>query len=190
MSAKSIVLAFSGGLDTSFCVPWLRERGYAVHTLYCDTGGGSPEEREQIAARARELGAIEHRSVDAAQTLWDEFVVPLVRGGQWYQGQYPLLVSDRYLIVQESLRLCDEVRTRAFAHGCTGMGNDQVRFDLTVRALGDYEIVAPIREIQKEHTEVRAFEQRYLEQRGFQVPAKQKSYTINENLRSEERRVG
>ena len=191
MSAKSIVLAFSGGLDTSFCVPWLRERGYAVHTLYCDTGGGSPEEREQIAARARELGAIEHRSVDAAQTLWDEFVVPLVRGGQWYQGQYPLLVSDRYLIVQESLRLCDEVGTRAFAHGCTGMGNDQVRFDLTVRALGDYEIVAPIREIQKEHTEVRAFEQRYLEQRGFQVPAKQKnlydpsdekSYTINENL--------
>jgi argininosuccinate synthase len=93
MAAKPIVLAFSGGLDTSFCVPWLRERGYSVYTLFCDTGGSSPEEREQVAARARELGAVEHRSVDCAQALWDEFVVPLVRGGQWYQGQYPLLVS-------------------------------------------------------------------------------------------------
>ena len=182
MAAKPIVLAFSGGLDTSFCVPWLRERGHAVYTLFCDTGGSSPEEREQIAARARELGAVEHRSVDCAQALWDEFVVPLVRGGQWYQGQYPLLVSDRYLIVAQSLAWCDALGTRAFAHGCTGMGNDQVRFDLTVRALGDYEIVAPIREIQKEHGEVRAYEQAYLEQLGFQVPAKQKSYTINENL--------
>jgi argininosuccinate synthase len=182
MDTKDIVLAFSGGLDTSFCVPWLQERGYAVHTLFCDTGGSSAEEREHIAARARELGAVQHRSADSAQALWDEFVVPLVRGGQWYQGQYPLLVSDRYLIVQQSLALCDELGTRAFAHGCTGMGNDQVRFDLTVRALGDYDIVAPIREIQKEHAEVRTYEQAYLEQRGFQVPAKQKSYTINENL--------
>jgi argininosuccinate synthase len=177
-----IVLAFSGGLDTSFCVPWLIERGYEVHTLFCDTGGVADEERDWIAARARELGAIEHRTVDASQSIWDEFVVPLVRGGQWYQGQYPLLVSDRYLIVKHSLAWCDELGTKHFAHGCTGMGNDQVRFDVTVRALGDYVIVAPIREIQKEHAEVRAYEQRYLEERGFAVKAKQKSYTINENI--------
>jgi argininosuccinate synthase len=181
-SRTRIVLAFSGGLDTSFCVPWLIERGYDVYTLFCDTGGVAVAEREWIAARAKELGATEHRTVDASQSIWDEFVVPLVRGGQWYQGQYPLLVSDRYLIVKHSLAWCDELGTEHFAHGCTGMGNDQVRFDVTVRALGDYTIVAPIREIQKEHTEVRAYEQRYLEERGFAVKAKQKSYTINENI--------
>jgi argininosuccinate synthase len=182
MSGNKIVLAFSGGLDTSFCVPWLMDRGYAVHTLFCDTGGVDAGERDYIAARAKELGAVEHRTIDASQSIWDEFVVPLIRGGQWYQGQYPLLVSDRYLIVKHSLAWCDALGTRHFAHGCTGMGNDQVRFDLTVKALGDYTIVAPIREIQKEHTEVRAYEQRWLEQRGFSVRAKQKSYTINENV--------
>src|SRR4029079_7617139 len=88
----------------------------------------------------------------------------------------------RYLIVDAAIARADELGTRAIAHGCTGMGNDQVRFDLAVKALGDYEIVAPIREVQKEHAEVRAYEQRYLEQRGFAVRAKQKNYTINENL--------
>ena len=182
MSAKKIVLAFSGGLDTSFCIPWLQERGYAVYTMFADTGGVSDEERNYIEDRARELGAVEHRTVDASQAIWDEFVVPLVQGGQWYQGQYPLLVSDRYLIVDAALARCAELGTNAIAHGCTGMGNDQVRFDLAVKASGDYQIVAPIREIQKEHTQTRAYEQQYLEERGFGVRAKQKAYTINENL--------
>ena len=165
--SSPIVLAFSGGLDTSFCVPYLKERGYAVHTVFADTGGVSAEERDYIEARARELGVASHRTVDASQPIWDGFVKPLIQSGEFYQGQYPLLVSDRYVIVEESLKRCDELGTRLFAHGCTGMGNDQVRFDLAVKALGDYTIVAPIREIQKEHTEVRAYEQRYLEQRGI-----------------------
>ena len=181
MNQKAVVLAFSGGLDTSFCVPWLIERGYAVHTLFADTGGVGADERAWIEARARELGVASHVSVEVGAALWADFVVPFLRAGKLYQDQYPLLTSDRYLIVQESLRLCDRLGTKTFAHGCTGMGNDQVRFDLTVKALGDYEIVAPIREIQKEHTEVRAYEQKYLEERGFAVPAKQKSYTINQN---------
>ena len=182
MANRKIVLAFSGGLDTSFCVPWLQDRGYDVYTLFADTGGVSDEEREYIEQRAKELGAVEHRTVDASQAIWDEFVVPLVRAGQWYQGQYPLLVSDRYLIVKKSLEWCEALGTKHFAHGCTGMGNDQVRFDVTAKALGDYVIVAPIREIQKEHTEVRAYEQQWLEARGFPVRSKQKSYTINENV--------
>ena len=182
MTDKKIVLAFSGGLDTSFCIPYLRERGYAVYTLFADTGGVDDEERAYIEARAKELGAVEHRTVDASQDIWDEFVVPLLQAGQWYQGQYPLLVSDRYLIVKKSLEWCDALGTKHFAHGCTGMGNDQVRFDVTAKALGDYVIVAPIREIQKEHTEVRAYEQQWLEARGFPVRSKQKSYTINENV--------
>jgi argininosuccinate synthase len=180
--SKDIVLAFSGGLDTSFCVPYLEERGYAVHTVFADTGGVSAEEREYIEERAKELGVASHRTVDASQAIWDSFVRPLIQAGEFYQGQYPLLVSDRYVIVEESLKRCDELGTKYFAHGCTGMGNDQVRFDLAVKALGDYAIVAPIREIQKEHTEVRAYEQKYLEARGFGVRAKTKHYTINENV--------
>ncbi len=180
--SKDIVLAFSGGLDTSFCIPWLQERGWAVHTVFADTGGVDAEERAFIEGRAAELGAASHLTVDGGPALWQGFVKPFLMAGEAYQGQYPLLVSDRYLIVEAALARCNELGTKAIAHGCTGMGNDQVRFDLTVKALGDYEIVAPIREIQKEHTQTRAYEQAYLEERGFGVRAKQKAYTINENL--------
>ena len=181
-STKDIVLAFSGGLDTSFCIPYLQERGYRVHTVFADTGGVDAEERAYIENRAKELGVASHVTVDGGPAIWNGFVRPFVWAGQGYQGQYPLLVSDRYLIVEAALKRCDELGTKYIAHGCTGMGNDQVRFDLTIKALGDYTIVAPIREIQKEHTHTRAYEQDYLEQRGFGVRAKQKSYTINENL--------
>ena len=180
--SKDIVLAFSGGLDTSFCIPYLQERGWNVHTVFADTGGVDAEERAFIEGRAAELGAASHVTVDGGPALWQGFVKPFVMAGEAYQGQYPLLVSDRYLIVEAALARCAELGTKAIAHGCTGMGNDQVRFDLTVKALGDFEIVAPIREIQKEHTHTRAYEQAYLEERGFGVRAKQKAYTINENL--------
>ncbi|MGO4699774.1 argininosuccinate synthase [Dyella sp. 2RAB6] len=180
--SKDIVLAFSGGLDTSFCVPYLKERGWNVHTVFADTGGVDAEERAYIEARAKELGVASHVTVDGGPAIWNGFVKPFVWAGEGYQGQYPLLVSDRYLIVDAAIQRCAELGTRAIAHGCTGMGNDQVRFDLAVKALGEYEIVAPIREIQKEHTQTRAYEQAYLEQLGFPVRAKQKSYTINENL--------
>jgi argininosuccinate synthase len=182
MSQKNIVLAFSGGLDTSFCVPYLQEHGWAVHTVFADTGGVDADERAFIEQRATELGVASHVTVDGGPAIWDGFVKPFVWAGEGYQGQYPLLVSDRYLIVDAALARANDLGTRAIAHGCTGMGNDQVRFDLAVKASGDYEIVAPIREIQKEHTQTRAYEQAYLEQRGFGVRAKQKAYTINENL--------
>ncbi|QEE24135.1 argininosuccinate synthase [Rhodanobacter glycinis] len=180
--SKDIVLAFSGGLDTSFCVPYLKERGWAVHTVFADTGGVDAEERAFIENRAKELGVASHVTVDGGPAIWSGFVKPFVWAGEGYQGQYPLLVSDRYLIVEAALKRAAELGTKAIAHGCTGMGNDQVRFDLTVKSLGDYQIVAPIREIQKEHTQTRAYEQAFLEERGFGVRAKQQSYTINENL--------
>lgn len=182
MSNKDVVLAFSGGLDTSFCIPYLKEQGYAVHTVFADTGGVDAEERAYIEQRAAELGAASHVTVDGGPAIWDGFVKPFVWAGEAYQGQYPLLVSDRYLIVDAALKRAAELGTNAIAHGCTGMGNDQVRFDLALKAQGDYVIHAPIREIQKEHTQTRAYEQKYLEERGFGVRAKQKSYTINENL--------
>ena len=180
--SKDIVLAFSGGLDTSFCVPYLKERGWNVHTVFADTGGVDAEERAFIEQRAAELGVASHVTVDGGPAIWEGFVKPFVWAGEGYQGQYPLLVSDRYLIVDAALKRAAELGTNAIAHGCTGMGNDQVRFDLAVKASGDYRIVAPIREIQKEHTQTRAYEQAYLEERGFGVRAKQQAYTINENL--------
>lgn len=180
--SSDIVLAFSGGLDTSFCVPWLQEQGWTVHTVFADTGGVDAQERRAIEARAAELGVASHVTVDGGPALWDDFVKPFVWAGEGYQGQYPLLVSDRYLIVDAALARARDLGTDAIAHGCTGMGNDQVRFDLAVKASGRWRIVAPIREIQKEHTQTRAYEQQYLEARGFGVRAKQKAYTINENL--------
>ncbi|HEU4405926.1 MAG TPA: argininosuccinate synthase [Polyangiaceae bacterium] len=182
MADKTAVLAFSGGLDTSFCVPYLREKGFEVVTLFVDTGGVDAAERASIERRARALGAREHVTADGGDEVWREVVVPLVMGGQLYQGQYPLLVSDRYVIVRRSLELARSLGTRYFAHGCTGMGNDQVRFDLSVRALGDFEIVAPIRDIQREHKAVRAYEAAFLRERGFEVPEKSSRYTVNENL--------
>ena len=180
--SRDIVLAFSGGLDTSFCVPYLKEQGWTVHTVFADTGGVDAGERAFIEDRARELGVASHVTVDGGPAIWEGFVKPFVWAGEAYQGQYPLLVSDRYLIVDAALARAHALGTNAIAHGCTGMGNDQVRFDLAVKASGDYRIVAPIREIQKEHTQTRAYEQAYLEERGFGVRAKQQQYTINENL--------
>lgn len=182
MSDNHIVLAFSGGLDTSFCIPYLKEKGFIVHSVFVDTGGVDSEERECIEHRANELGAASHVVVDAGPAIWKHFVTPFIWAGEGYQGQYPLLVSDRYLIVDAMLQRAAELKTRTVAHGCTGMGNDQVRFDLAIKARGDFTIIAPIREIQKEHTQTRQYEQKYLEERGFGVRAKQKAYTINENL--------
>ena len=179
---KKVVLAFSGGLDTSFCVPWLKDKGYDVVTCFVDTGGVDAAERKYIEERAHSLGALEHVTADGSEQVWKQVVVPLVRGGQLYGDVYPLLVSDRYVIVEESLKLCDKHGTKAFAHGCTGMGNDQVRFDQSVRSLGEYEIIAPIREIQKEHAAVRAYEAEFLEKRGFAVRQKTGKYSINHNV--------
>jgi argininosuccinate synthase len=182
MSQPTVVLAFSGGLDTSFCVPYLLERGYRVVTMFVDTGGVDEAERAYIRDRAEKLGAAEHVEAEGGQAIWDEFVVPFLMGGQLYQNQYPLLCSDRYIIVKRGLELCRKLGTRAFAHGCTAMGNDQVRFDQTVRSLGDFEILAPIRDIQQEHPAVRAYEQEYLQGLGFEVRAKTSKYSINTNL--------
>ncbi len=177
-----VVLAFSGGLDTSFCVPYLKEQGHDVVTVFVDTGGVDAAERIYIEERSRALGASEHITADASDAVWNAVVVPLVRGGALYQDCYPLLVSDRYVIVERSLAVCDQNHTKLFAHGCTGMGNDQVRFDQSVRSLGDYTILAPIRDIQKQHAAVRAYEAKYLQERGFSVRAKTGKYSINANL--------
>jgi argininosuccinate synthase len=177
-----IVLAFSGGLDTSFCVLDLVGDGFEVHTAFIDTGGVDEKGRAWIRNRAESLGAEQHHEIDVADQIWDEFVTPLVWSHARMLGEYPLLCSDRYLIVKSCLQLCDELGTKHFAHGCTGMGNDQLRFDQTVRSLGDYEIHAPIRDLQSRVQAVRDYELQVMADAGIEVDASASRYSINENL--------
>lgn len=179
---KRIVLAFSGGLDTSFCIPYLLDQGYEVHTLFVNTGGIPVKEEEAITKRAQQLGAKKHINVNVEKSLWSEILVPLIQSGSLYQNKYPALCSDRYLIVRESMKLCRKLKTKNISHGCTGMGNDQIRFDLSIRAHGSYNIVTPIREIQNITKNVRSYEEDYLKARGFSVPSLHKKYSVNENL--------
>lgn len=178
----TVVLAFSGGLDTSFCVPYLIDQGYAVHTVFVNTGGMDKAEAQSIHNRAIELGATAHDTIDASAQLWDSFVIPFIQGGARYQGRYPLLCSDRYVIAQAMVRKAHELGAAALAHGCTAMGNDQFRFDQSIRCLTDLPILAPIREIQSLTSSPRAYEIQALEKRGFSVDASAKRYTINENV--------
>jgi argininosuccinate synthase len=179
---KKVVLAFSGGLDTSFCIPYLIDQGYEVHTLFVNTGGISSKEEHAITNRANELGAKKHININVEKNLWSEILIPLVQSGALYQNKYPALCSDRYLIVKESIKIFKKIKTKDFAHGCTGMGNDQIRFDLSIRAHGNYNIITPIREIQNITKNVRGYEEDYLQDRGFKVSSLHKKYSINENL--------
>jgi argininosuccinate synthase len=180
--SKRIVLAFSGGLDTSFCIPYLLDQGYEVHTLFVNTGGTPAKEELAITQRAKQLGAKKHININVEKSLWSEILVPLIQSGSLYQNKYPALCSDRYLIVKESIKLCRKLKTKNIAHGCTGMGNDQIRFDLSIRAHGSYNIITPIREIQNITKNVRSYEEDYLKARGFNVPSLHKKYSVNENL--------
>ena len=180
--SKKIVLAFSGGLDTSFCIPYLIDEGYEVHTIFVNTGGISIKEEQKITNRANELGAKKHININVEKKLWSEILVPLVQSGSLYQNKYPILCSDRYLIVKESIKLCKKLKTKNIAHGCTGMGNDQIRFDLSIRAHGAYNIITPIREIQNLTKNVRVYEEDSLKARGFKVSSLHKKYSVNKNL--------
>lgn len=177
--AQKVVLAFSGGLDTSFCVLNLRERGYDVITLTVDTGGLSEEELKYIENRSKELGAVRHYFVDARQEIFDEIISYIIKANALYEGKYPLMCSDRYTIAKHLIEVARKEGATAVAHGCTGAGNDQVRIDVTVMCLApDLKIIAPIRELGM----TRAQEVEYLEKKGFEVRELTKRYTINENI--------
>ena len=179
---KKIVLAFSGGLDTSFCVPYLIDKGFEVHTIFVNSGGVSLNEEKKISKRAYELGAKKHINVSIENSLWKQIIKPLIWSGSLYQDKYPALCSDRYLIVSEAIKLCKKLNTKYISHGCTGMGNDQVRFDLSIQAYGNYKTITPIREIQNKVTDVRGYEQEYLKNKGYKVSSIHSKYSINENI--------
>ncbi len=176
---QKVILAFSGGLDTSFCVPYLKEKGFDVVTLTVDTGGLSAEELEEIKEKSKKLGAIKHISVDAKKEIFDEIISNLIKANALYQGIYPNMCSDRYTIAKHLIKTAKKENAEFVAHGCTGAGNDQIRIDVTVNTLSSgLKIIAPIRELMIKRPE----EIKYLEDKGFEVDNKVKKYTINTNI--------
>ena len=175
----SIVLAFSGGLDTSFCVPYLRETyGETVYTVTVDTGGSNNE--TELRTRSNILGAADHFHVNAKQKLFQRHLQYLIMGNVLRGGVYPLCVgAERVVQASEVVIIARQVGARSIAHGSTGAGNDQVRFDVAVRLLGDdLQIITPIRD----HGYSRDFTTSYLRDRGYEVPSKTTQYSINDGL--------
>jgi argininosuccinate synthase len=177
---RPLVLAFSGGLDTSYCVPRLAEAGWAVHTCYVDTGGATAAEADAIRAQAAAVGAVRHHHVDVRTQVFDRFVRFLIQANVLRGGVYPLSVAAER--TQQAISVIDvarQVGAAAVAHGSTGAGNDQVRFDVALRVLApDLEVVTPIREERVRREEAIA----YLEARGMPVPPKAGAYSINRGL--------
>jgi len=180
MSQPLCVLAFSGGLDTSFCVLHLRERGFDVATVTVNTGGFDAAEIARIEAAAHRLGVVQHRTIDARQELWDDYLRYLLYGNVLRGQLYPLSVSaERVCQAKRVAEVANELDAAAIAHGSTGAGNDQVRFDVAFRALApELEILTPIRDLGLS----RAEEMAYCAERGLVFPEKTKDYSINEGM--------
>ena len=147
---KKIVLAFSGGLDTSYCAVHLaKDKGYEVHTLTVNTGGFSKTELSEIEKRALGLGVASHQSVDETFSYYDKVIRYLVFGNVLKNGTYPLSVSaERISQAMATARYATAMKADAVAHGSTGAGNDQVRFDIVFHILAPgLEIITPIRDM-------------------------------------------
>jgi argininosuccinate synthase len=181
MKKPTIVLAFSGGLDTTFCVLWLqKELNADVLTVTVDTGGFTADEIKAIEARAKTLGAVEHRTVDGRAEVFSRFAVPLIQGNVLRGRMYPLSVSaERVLQAEVVARVAREVGADGVSHGSTGAGNDQVRFDAVFQVLlPNVKVHTPIRDLGWSRQQ----ETDYLAKFGVPVPAKTVSYSVNAGL--------
>jgi argininosuccinate synthase len=178
---KPILLAFSGGLDTSFCVPWLAETyGRPVVTLTVDTGGIDAATAKTLEERSRALGAAGHHLVDARRAYFDQVLRFLVMGNVRRGNLYPLCVgAERVLQAQTVAQWARKLDTDAVAHGSTAAGNDQVRFEVALRTLApELEILAPVRD----HAFKRPEQLEYLESRKLPVPPFGAAYSVNRGL--------
>jgi argininosuccinate synthase len=181
MAYSKIAVAFSGGLDTSYLVAWLKETTKAeVVTVTVDTGGFPPEELKEIQARSVEVGADDHITVDARQETFDRVVKTLIQGNVLRSNAYPLCVSaERITQAEVMVRKAKELGAEAIAHGSTGAGNDQVRFDVSIQTLApDIGIIATIRDqgISRED------ETKWLRARNIKVLDKTSTYSVNAGL--------
>ena len=178
---QPIVLAYSGGLDTSFLVPWLKENyGRPVITVTVDTGGIDEAAARTLAERARALGAVDHHQIDARADYFEQVLRFLVMGNVKRGQMYPLCVgAERVMQAQTIARMARKLGTNMIAHGCTAAGNDQVRFEVAMRTLApELEVLAPVRD--------RAFKRQeeldYLNSRGLPVPPFGAAYSVNRGL--------
>ncbi|MEO7443930.1 MAG: argininosuccinate synthase domain-containing protein [Ferruginibacter sp.] len=177
---KKLVLGFSGGLDTTYCALYLKEQGYDVHAALVNTGGFSPEELNQIEAHAHRLGVASYVTIDAVKDYYDTIVKYLVFGNVLKNNSYPLSVSAER--ISQALSLADyakETGADAIAHGSTGAGNDQVRFDLVFNTvLPGVDIITPIRDNKLS----REAEINWLKERSVDMNFEKSAYSINKGL--------
>jgi argininosuccinate synthase len=179
LEGKKVVLAYSGGLDTSVCVKWLEEQGAAPYALYVDLGQGEPA--DDVRAKALRIGAANAFVRDAKAEFADEYVAPAIKANALYGGKYPLFTAlARPLIAKKLVEAAREVGATHIAHGSTGKGNDQVRFDVTTASIApDLTVVAPVRDWNMNRPE----EMAYAGQHGIPVPTtKESPYSVDENL--------
>lgn len=179
--SKKVVLGFSGGLDTSFCVKYLSEdQGYEVHSIIVDTGGFTAEELKQIEAHAYSLGVKSHKAVNAVKSYYDSILKYLIFGNVLKNNTYPLSVSAERL--SQALHIADhaqQLNADAVAHGSTGAGNDQVRFDMIFHIMiPGVEIITPIRDLKLS----REAEIEYLKGKGVEMNFAKAAYSINKGL--------
>jgi len=179
--AEPILLAFSGGLDTSFCVPWLKDTYQRpVITVTVDTGGIDAAAAQSLAERSAQLGALEHHLIDARAAYFEQVLKFLIMGNVRRGGVYPLCVgAERVLQAQTIAQIALSLNTKMVAHGCTAAGNDQVRFEVALRTLApDLEIIAPVRD--------RAFKRpeqlKYLQDHRLPIPPFGAAYSVNRGL--------
>ena len=178
MARGRAVLAFSGGLDTSVAVKYLQaEHGMDVVTVTVDVGQGDSARR--IAAKSRSLGAVAHRHIDARDEFASCYVVPAIKANALYQKKYCLATAlARPLIAKKMLEVAAKEGAEALAHGCSGKGNDQVRFDVSLRAGSDLPIIAPIRDMNLDRPTELEFARRH----GVRIDDVARRYSIDQNL--------
>lgn len=181
MSNEICILAYSSGLDTSFCIPFIREKyGYDVATVMIDTGGFTDADFKQAEERTKKLGAVSHTVLDGRADVFDRYIKFMLMGNVLRGGVYPLCVAAER-VVQASMVAAHAVKhnAAAVAHGSTGAGNDQIRFDVAANVLAPgLKMLAPVRE----HSLTRAQETEYLAKHGLEIPAKTTQYSINAGM--------
>jgi len=179
--AEPIVIAYSGGLDTSFLVPWISERyGRPIITVTVNTGGIDADAARTLEERALALGALQHHLIDARAEYFEQVLRFLIMGNVRRGQLYPLCVgAERVMQAQTIARMARSLGTRMIAHGCTAAGNDQVRFEVALRTLApELEVLAPVRD----QAFKRSDELQYLQARGLPVPPFGAAYSINRGL--------
>ena len=180
MEQEKLVLAYSGGLDTSYSLKKLSQENYEVHAVSVNTGGFSIEEIDTIEKKAYEMGAFTYKNINALQAFYDQIVKYLIFGNVLKNNTYPLSVSaERIIQAVEIVNYAKSIKAKYIAHGSTGAGNDQVRFDLIFQILApEVEIITLIRDQQLSREDEIA----YLKSQGIDVPWEKAKYSINQGL--------